>query len=267
MIRASIAAALLASVIASPALAQGDPRLVEREYDANRVVRVEGRPNVQATIRFGEDETIQNVAIGDSQAWQVTPSRGANLLFVKPLAARASTNMTVVTNKRVYLFDLVAGPNVRTPLYVLSFTYPEEEAAAAEEAARVARGETGRPGTGHSANAAEMAAATDDLAVIDPASLNFAWGSEGAPALLPEAVYDNGTATFLTWPDGGSMPAILVRNEAGEEGPANYATRGGVIVIDAVPGEIILRSGEDMARLVYNGPALGGARAEANQGA
>jgi type IV secretion system protein VirB9 len=36
----------------------------------------------------------------------------------------------------------------------------------------------------------------------------------------------------------------------------NYATRGGVIVIDAVPGEIILRSGEDMARLVYNGPAL-----------
>jgi type IV secretion system protein VirB9 len=266
MIRASIAAALLASVIAlpaaSPALAQGDPRLVEREYDANRVVRVEGRPNVQATIRFGEDETIQNVAIGDSQAWQVTPSRGANLLFVKPLAARASTNMTVVTNKRVYLFDLVAGPNVRTPLYVLSFTYPEEEAAAAEEAARVAQS-----GTGHSANAAEMAAATDDLAVIDPASLNFAWGSEGAPALLPEAVYDNGTATFLTWPDGGAMPAILVRNEAGEEGPANYATRGGVIVIDAVPGEIILRSGEDMARLVYNGPALGGARAEANQGA
>ena len=48
-------------------------------------VRIEGRPNVQATIDFGEDEHIENVAIGDSSAWQVTPNKRANLLFVKPL--------------------------------------------------------------------------------------------------------------------------------------------------------------------------------------
>ncbi len=245
--RALFAAALLAT-LASPALAQSDPRLVTREYSPDRVVRVEGRPNVQATIRFAEDETIQNVAIGDSQAWQVTPSRSADLLFVKPLSARASTNMTVVTSKRVYLFDLVAGPAVRNPLYVLSFTYPHEEVA--EEDVQLA----GTSGTGESANSAEIAAATDDLAVIDPATLNFAWGTSGAPALLPETVYDNGTATFLTWPAGEPMPAILIKNAEGLEGPVNFATRGGVIVIDAVPGEIILRSGEDMARLVYNGP-------------
>lgn len=246
--RALYAAALFATAtttLASPVLAQNDPRLVTREYSPDRVVRVEGRPNVQATIRFAEDETIQNVAIGDSQAWQVTPSRSADLLFVKPLTARASTNMTVVTSKRVYLFDLVAGPAVRNPLYVLSFTYPVEEVA--EEDVQLA-------GTGESANSAEMAAATDDLAVIDPATLNFAWGTSGAPALLPETVYDNGTATFLSWAAGEAMPAILVKNAEGLEGPVNYATRGGVIVIDAVPGEIILRSGEDMARLVYNGP-------------
>lgn len=248
MFRPVVAAVLLAS-IATPALAQGDPRLVTREYAPDRVVRVEGRPNVQATIRFADDETIQNVAIGDSQAWQVTPSRSADILFVKPLSPRAATNMTVVTSKRVYLFDLVAGPAVRNPLYVLSFTYPQEELA--EEEAQLAQG-----GTGQTASEAEMAAATDDLAVIDPATLNFAWGTSGAPALLPETVYDNGEATFLAWPAGEPMPAILVKNADGLEGPVNYATRGGVIVIDAVPGEIILRSGEDMARLVYNGPAL-----------
>jgi type IV secretion system protein VirB9 len=251
MFRAHIAAALLAPLIltsvATPAVAQGDPRLVTREYAPDRVVRVEGRPNVQATIRFADDETIQNVAIGDSGAWQVTPSRTADLLFVKPLSARASTNMTVVTDKRVYLFDLVAGPAVRNPLYVLSFTYPVEEVP--EEAVQVA-------GTGETANAAEMAAATDDLAVLDPASLNYAWGTSGAAALLPETVYDNGTATFLSWPAGEPMPAILIKNADGLEGPVNYATRDGVIVIDAVPGEIILRSGEDVARLVYNGPAV-----------
>ena len=100
-----------------------------------------------------------------------------------------------------------------------------------------------------------MAAATDDFAVIDPASLNFAWSAEGTPALLPETVYDNGSATFLAWPAGGAMPAILVKDDQGTEGPVNFAVRGDVIVIDAVPAEIILRSGDDFARLVNNGPA------------
>src|SRR5687768_11873061 len=107
MTRLLIVAALLAS--GAPALAD-DPRLVERLYDPAEVVRIEGRPNVQAAIRFAEDEHIENVAIGDSAAWQVTPNKRANLLFVKPLAERAATNMTVVTDRHTYLFDLVASP-------------------------------------------------------------------------------------------------------------------------------------------------------------
>ena len=121
MRRSLVALALLA--LSAPALAE-DPRLVSRLYDESQVVLVEGRANVQTTIRFGEDELIENVAIGDSQAWQITPNKRANLLFVKPLADRAATNMTVITNRHTYLFDLVANPKNATPLYVLSFTYP-----------------------------------------------------------------------------------------------------------------------------------------------
>lgn len=252
MTRALIAAALIAtSTIAMPAAAEGDPRLVVREYSDSEVVRVAGKVNVQATIRFGEGEMIQNVAIGDSQKWQVTPSRNANLLFVKPLAERAVTNMTVVTDRRVYLFDLVASPNHSNPLYVMSFTYPEEEAAAA---AALAAAEAEEANPRQRANAAEMAAANDDLAVIDPAALNFAWSAEGDSKLLPEQVYDNGEATFLAWGAGEPMPAILVKDVDGTEGPVNYAVRGDVIVLDIVPGEIILRSGDDFARLINNAP-------------
>ena len=92
MTRALLAAALLAATaLGSPPCPRcaEDPRLVERLYDADEVVRIEGRANVQATIRFAEDEHIENVAIGDSQAWQVTPNKRANLLFVKPLSRRA----------------------------------------------------------------------------------------------------------------------------------------------------------------------------------
>jgi type IV secretion system protein VirB9 len=241
-----LAAALLATALAAPAHAE-DPRLVERLYDQSQVVRVEGKANVQAVIQFGANEKIENVAIGDSQTWQVTPNKRANLLFVKPLADRASTNMTVVTDRHTYLFDLVASPAHRNPLYVLAFTYPEVPEDAQPALAGVAPLPEG-------ASAIEMAAASDPYAVVDPAELNFAWTTTGDAKLLPQRVYDDGDATFLTWSTGTPLPAILIRDFEGTEGPVNFAVRGEVIVVDGVPREIMLRSGEDVATLLNQGP-------------
>ena len=246
MTRALLSAALLATALSSPVLAQ-DARLVERLYDPNVVVTIEGHTNVQATIKFEDNEHIENVAIGDSTKWQVTPNRRANLLFVKPLEERAGTNMTVVTDKRTYLFDLVASPANRTPLYVLSFTYPEEP----ED---VQQADAGEPAEA-APTPVELAAANDPYAVLDPALLNFAWSKRGEAKLLPSNVYDDGNATFLTWPAGAALPAILIKDHKGDEGPANYAVRGDVIVVDGVPREIVLRSGEDSATLLNQGPA------------
>ena len=67
-------------------------------------------------------------------------------------------------------------------------------------------------------------------------------------------VYDDGTATFLAWPAGAPVPAILMKDEQGTEGPVNFAVRGDVIVVDGVPRELVLRSGKDMATLYNNGP-------------
>jgi len=217
-----------------------DARLVERMYDPSEVVRIDGRTKVQATIAFDDNERIENVAIGDSEAWQVTPNKRANLLFIKPLSPTARTNMTVVTDRRTYLFDLIASPKAK-PLYVLRFTYPEEP----EKEQRVVAG---------AANSLEMAAATDPYAVVDPAELNFEWGRDGDKKLLPARVYDDGNATFLTWPDGSPIPAILIKDHKGVEGPVNFAVRGNMIVVDGVPAEIILRSGDDLASLVNEGP-------------
>lgn len=228
-----------ANLLVAPATAQ-DARLVERLYDPAKVVRIDGRTKVQATIAFAEDERIENVAIGDSEAWQVTPNKRANLLFIKPLSPAARTNMTVVTDRRTYLFDLIASPKAQ-PIYVLRFTYPPEP-------------EQEQPVLAGSANAAEMAAATDPYAVVDPAQLNFDWARKGDRNLLPSRTYDDGNATFLTWPDGQPVPAILIKDHEGTEGPVNFTVRGNVIVVDGVPAEIVLRSGDSLATLVNEGP-------------
>ncbi|MEM8724579.1 MAG: TrbG/VirB9 family P-type conjugative transfer protein [Pseudomonadota bacterium] len=250
-----------ASLFAAPAAAQdeesaqGDPRLVTRVFDETAVVRINGKVKVQTTIKFREDEQIENVAIGDSQAWQVQPNKAQSILFVKPLAPSAKTNMTVVTSKRTYLFDLVASPK-NSPLYVLQFRYPELEKA--EEEARLAAAEKARQQ--EQANPLEMAAANDPYAVADPATLNFAWAGEGESDLLPARTYDNGEAVFLTWPAGTPIPAILVTNHEGDEGPVNFTVRGETVVLDIVPAKIILRSGGDSATLTNNGPVPANAR-------
>ncbi len=232
--------ALLLAGLALPAAASAaDPRLVTLPYRADQVVRIDGRAGVQATVMFADDEQIENVAIGDSNAWQVTPNKRANMLFVKPLAPAARTNMTVVTSARTYVFDLVAAANART-LYVLRFAYPDApKPAAAPEVPALT--------TEEAALAAGVAPALPDP---EPArEINRAWTRKGKAALLPASVHDDGEATFLAWEPGRPVPAILIRNERGEEGPVNFAVRSDTIVIDGVPATIILRSGKDSATI------------------
>ncbi|MCJ2185132.1 TrbG/VirB9 family P-type conjugative transfer protein [Novosphingobium sp. 1949] len=234
--------AALGASLASPAFA-ADPRLVAHEYREDEVVPVYGHAGVQATIAFGAGEAIENVAIGDSAQWQITPNKRADLLFVKPLEVSARTNMTVVTNKHTYFFDLIASPRAK-PLYMLRFTYQPEPEAPPERPEGAARFASLDP--------AERAIAEGDPLSMpaDAAALNFAWKREGDARLEPARVYDDGVSTYLVWPQLSEVPAILVRNEAGEEGPVNYAVRGPTIVVADVPDRIVLRRGKAVAELV-----------------
>jgi type IV secretion system protein VirB9 len=255
---AALACMLALTIPVASQAQEADSRLVDRLYNPDEVVRIEGKVNVQVTIKFDPNEHIENVAIGDSNAWQVTPNKRANLLFVKPLAPTATTNMTVVTDRRSYFFDLVANPKAQ-PLYALAFEYPHDESETV----------AGLSGNSERANAVEVAAAHNPYAIVDPAELNFDWKAKGDKKLLPEKVYDDGSMTFLTWAIGSPIPAVLVKDEQGTEGPVNFAVRGQVLVIDEVPGEIILRSGSAVATLKNVGqsrPAGSGSRTFARAG-
>ena len=246
MIRTILLAATALAL--SVPVAAADRRVVSRPYVADDVVVIEGQAGVQASIAFAESEQIENVAIGDAGSWQVTPNKRANMLFVKPLAPRARTNMTVVTDKRTYFFDLVASPASR-PVYMLRFAYPPEPKPEIAQAATPK--EPLKP---------EEHGLTEGEKPVDPAKLNFAWGKRGDARLLPSQVYDDGTMTYLTWPAGAEQPAILVRDEKGSEGPVNYAVRGEVIVIEGVPPMILLRAGKASAELEFRGPGAAPAK-------
>lgn len=229
----SLALLLLGSAIVATAPASADPRVVRKEFGRDQVVQLAGKLGTQATIGFEDNESIENIAIGDAGKWQITPNKRGNLLFVKPLTATARTNMTVITNRREYFFDLVAAPTAKA-VYMLHFTYPVSEL-------RRTAGAGGAP--------AETPRAAKAAALPDAAKLNFGWRVQGSRSLLPSRVYDDGLSTYLAWGETQTLPAILTRNSDGAEGPLNYAVRDGVIVIADVPAEIVLRNGKAVATL------------------
>lgn len=223
------ALALLASTAASAAI---DSRIRSVAYDPEQIVRIVGKSGIQSTIEFSGDEKIENVAVGDSSKWQITPNRRASLLFVKPLAPHSRTNMTVVTDKRTYMFDLVAGEASASAVYAMKFSYPNEKKAEPPKPAQQVAAANTRP----------TAAAVAE-------KLHFDWKSNGNKALLPARVFDDGSSVYLAWDKETPLPAILTQNEDKQEGPVNYQLRGEYIVVTPVPSNLVLRYGKRSAAL------------------
>jgi type IV secretion system protein VirB9 len=234
---------LLLSAIALAAPAHADPRIATHFYQPSEVVVIRGRNDIQSTISFAPEERIENIAVGDSASWQVTPNKRADLLFVKPMSEHARSNMTVVTDQRTYLFDLVSAPGAAA-VYMLRFTYPDPPP---------------RPAPVDLApTAPTVAEAKAAPPVPDPADLHFAWATRGDKSLLPARLFDDGKSTYLAWSTDAPLPAILVREPGGTEGPVNYTVHGDFVVVEGVPAQIILRSGKQMATLTAaSGPDTG----------
>jgi type IV secretion system protein VirB9 len=147
--------------------------------------------------------------------------------------------MTVVTDQRVYLFDLSVAPSGNAPLYNLRFTYVAPRPAAPQQ--RIAYPQL-------LANAAAPAPA-----VAHP-KLNYDWKRKGDKELLPARYYDDGRSLYLQWKAGAPMPALFERDEKGREGLINYRTQGQFIVVDEVPNTLVMRLGKKTAVLINRNP-------------
>ncbi|WP_395622108.1 TrbG/VirB9 family P-type conjugative transfer protein [Sphingomonas daechungensis] len=235
------AAALAFALLSTPVYA-ADPRLQSVHYQPDTVVKVQGRLGYQSMIEFASGESIENVAVGDSSAWQVTPNKRANLLFLKPLMPSAQTNMTVVTDQRTYLFDLSVAKAGATPMYNLRFTYGATPPAPTQSQPQ----RIGYP-------TLLASAPSSPPAVVAP-KINYDWKQKGDKEIQPSRVYDDGRSLYLQWAAGAAMPALFERDEDGREGLLNYRQQGSFVVVDSVPNTLVMRLGKDTALLVNRHP-------------
>ena len=229
---AALCAGLALSVTAQSAGAvvprpgPGDPRIFVVDFDPSEVVEIKGVLGYQLSLEFEPDEKIENVAIGDSLGWQVTPNRKANLLFLKPMALRPDTNMTVITNLRRYQFELSTRAKglTKTIPYAIRFIYPPPAEA--------------------------LASASPPPPPVDR---NHAYVTQGQAKILTSELFDDGEATYFAFPQGEDLPAIYALDADGKEALVNSHMRDRYVVVDRVARGFILRRGKETTKVLNQG--------------
>jgi type IV secretion system protein VirB9 len=209
-----------------------DPRIQTIDYDPNQVVLLRGTTGYQFMLEFAPGERIETVSIGDSLAWQVTPNRRSDVLFVKPIASSGDTNLTVLTDQRRYAFELrVEPPHPGAPiLYIARMVYPQSVQA--------------------------MPVQAPPPPEAPPVKANTAYGVTGSAALRPIEIFDDGQMTYFQWAPNVAVPAIFAVAADGSDSLVNYVVRGPYIIVDQVAGRFKLRSGKEVATVEYRQPEV-----------
>lgn len=104
-----------------------DSRIRTLVYNPNEIYTLNLKMGFQSIIEFSIDETVELISVGDPYPWKLTPID--RRLFIKPLQIGTKTNLTIITNKRTYLFDLqsdiTSSEQDFDVIHVVRFFYPQ----------------------------------------------------------------------------------------------------------------------------------------------
>ena len=216
-------------LLVSPAFAESTPRggrldtrIRNAVYNADQVYVIETDLRHSTTIHFGPGERFEAVIVGDTESFQVDPiPELGNVLTIKPHVQHASTNMTVITNRRTYSFHLREGtiPGRSGMFFEVRFRYPEDERRAA------------------------AANAPDPKGFVAPRNYNYRIAGEGN--FRPAHIYDDGRYTYFTFPESGRQPALFKVNDRGRERTVNWTQQGNTVRVLGINPFWTLRIGED----------------------
>lgn len=229
-------------IISKPSWSVQLPRVIGSEkrfrayiYNPNDVYRYIGHYLSQSYIEFEKGERVQTITMGDTSAWQTVVMD--NKLFLKPVLNYANTNMTIMTNKRTYHFELdaVEAASVMEDdvLFYIKFMYPE-----ADDKNIVMF------------NQVRHRSDLPDLRNID--AYNFDYEFSGSENIAPVKVFDDSTFTYFEFNENNyEMPAIYMVDSSGYESLVNYRMVENYVVVEQIASQFTLRSGADII-CVYN---------------
>jgi len=243
-----------------------DSRIRTLVYNANEVYELKFYYGYQSFIEFSEDEEIEMISIGEAFAWRLTPA--GKRLFVRPLEIAAHTNMTIITNKRTYHFDIRSGEYEGKAdeelVYTVRFFYPQIGQPLPIPQRLTAPNPAKKPEQMSVIKTPVPPSRVDEKLPPqisrnpDNSDLNFDFSLAGtSDNIMPIKVYDDGKETFFQFAnDNLIVPSINLADLNGGEQPLNYIIRDGFVVVPVVGRQFTLRLADSLI-CIYNNKLLG----------
>ena len=217
-----------------------DSRIKTIVYNPNEVIELTFHYGFQSFIEFEEDEEIEVISLGESFPWKITPV--GKRMFIRPLQINTNTNMTVITSKRTYMFQLSAdsyeGKGDEELIYSVRFFYPDTSNSKTPQFNNAK----------YSSSASSLSPNTqeEEESVLDNFKrgtvLNFDYsmtGENGSIGLLK--AFDDGINTYFEFSDQSFIPVIHKVNLDGSEEIVKYFRDGPYIVVNTVQLQFSLR--------------------------
>jgi type IV secretion system protein VirB9 len=245
LVSAAMCAALGAHAVEVPRSGSQDFRVRTADYNEDQVYKITGFFGFHALVVFGPDEKIQKIGAFD-KGWKVDDL--GNKIMISPKVEDADANLTVVTTRRIYHFDLAVKPFPKgkyrsqaedtEQTYSLRFRYPDDEAFAAAARAMADRAER---------RLREAASAANNK----PRNYNYTY--MGSDAIRPYEVWDDGTFTYFKFYAQQDLPSVFVINDDGTESVVNKGMErdGDTLVVQRVGKQFVLRMGNSVT-CIYN---------------
>ncbi len=247
-----------------------DSRIRTLVFNPNEVYELKFYYGYQSFIEFADNEEIEMISIGEAFAWRITPA--GKRLFIRPLEVAAHTNMTIITSKRTYHFDIRSGEyNGKADeelVYTVRFFYPQigqplpippalavaVPAGAPKQQKPAIRGAFPQIRVDDSGNKPNVLALHRNAGGLE---LNFNYSLAGkSDNILPLKVYDNGTETIMQFAnDNLIVPTINSVDAFGSEHQLSYIIRDNYVVLPTVERQLTLRLADSLI-CIYNNDLL-----------
>lgn len=218
--------------ITTPSQMSHDYRFKVLNFTPNTVYRVSLLYDVTTYFELEEGEAMTNIVMPKRYAWQITPT--ANKIFIRPYAQNADSTMTLMTNKRVYFFELSALEPTQENVdkhfsFYIKFRYPNNEQV----------------------KSIRTYASSLLPNLSNPEQYNFNYTVTGDKTIYPVKIFDNGKFTYFEFPENGSIPAIFAVDSNNYESIINFRVLGDYIVTESTSSRFTLRYGKAVA-CVFN---------------
>jgi type IV secretion system protein TrbG len=238
------------SDLSSPVPMHLDPRIRTFAYNADVVFNLPISVGLHTHIVMGADEElIETPKLGETVQWRVTGN--ARNLYIKALKPDAVTSLTLVTDKRIYQFELRSTTRPELRIQKLVFDYPEQE-----DAVNVQLGNDSK----NIRAAFERQEASRKEGEVQQDELfkkSAGYRVKGNGELINVETYDDGVRTFVRMPAGvQDLPAVFLA-EGASLSPVNYTVERksisgdrDILVIERRAREWLLKLGKAEARIV-----------------